>query len=292
MRLAHVSDLHIGAYEGVPLRRFLNKRLSGLANLATFRRHGHDLDLLDRLVADLLEESLDHVVVTGDLSNLALETEFQVVFDRLKLLGGYRKVSTIPGNHDAYTKGAVRARRFESAFYPFMFPQFSDLDMDLYPYVKILDEVAIVGVNSAIASAPLLAWGKVGSRQLGRLNEALARDVVRERFVVVLVHHHLHEREPPEEWTAGFLDARAFKNVLREHRVDLVLHGHDHVAHQGAIRAGVQTIPVYGAGSATCGDPDPCRIARYNVYTIEAGQLRNVETKIYDARKRKFIWRF
>ena len=33
MRIAHLSDLHLLSLTGVPLRRFLNKRISGYANL-------------------------------------------------------------------------------------------------------------------------------------------------------------------------------------------------------------------------------------------------------------------
>lgn len=292
MRLAHISDLHILALQGVPARRFLNKRLTGLANLMSFRRNAYSLDVFERLVADLLEEECEHVVVTGDLSNLALESEFQMVFDRLKLIGGYRMISTIPGNHDYYTRGAVRVRRFESTFFPFMFQQFSDLEVDVYPYVKRVDGVAIVGLNSAMPTLPLFANGKIGSRQLGKLDEILSRDAIQEAFTVVLLHHNLHERDFPEQATASLRDAAALTEVLAARSVDLVLHGHDHEAHVGAIQAGERMIPVYGSGSSTRLDPDPAKVARYNVYTIEGGALQGVETKVYDIRKRKFIWRF
>jgi len=292
MRIAHISDLHIAAFDDVPLRRFANKRVTGLINLMTFRRNEYSLDIFERLVADLIDESFDHVVVTGDLSNLALESEFQAVFDRLKLLGGWRKVSVIPGNHDAYTRGAVATRRFESTFYPFMFRQFSDLDVDVYPYLKLFDGVAVVGVNTAIRTPPLASWGRVGSRQMGRLIEILSSDRVRSAFKIVLLHHHLHEREMPEQLLANLLDQNAFVNVIKGHSVDLVLHGHDHVAHQGVLSNGQHRTQVFGNGSSTRHDPDPARVARYNVYTVDDGQLRNVETKIYDLRKRKFIWKF
>ena len=292
MRIAHISDLHIQALDGVPVRRFLNKRVTGLANLVTFRRGAYSIDVFERLIADLLEEEPEHVVVTGDLSNLALEGEFQAVFDRLKILGGYRRVSTIPGNHDTYTRGSSVMRRFESTFYPFMFRQFSDIDVELYPYVKLLDEVAIIGVCSAVPTLPFFAWGRVGEAQLGRLEEILRREAVKRAFSVVLVHHNLHAREMLQEATASLRDVGPFVEVLKEGGVNLVLHGHDHLAHTGSIRAGESSIPVIGAGSSTRLDGSPSKVARYNVYTIEGGTLKNVETKVYDMRKRKFIWKF
>ena len=41
MRIAHFSDLHLLALDGVPSWRFLNKRLTGLANLRLKRASIH-----------------------------------------------------------------------------------------------------------------------------------------------------------------------------------------------------------------------------------------------------------
>jgi 3',5'-cyclic AMP phosphodiesterase CpdA len=292
MRIAHISDLHIAALHGVPLKRFLNKRVTGLANLMTMRRGAYSLDVFDRLVDDLLQEAPDHVICSGDVSNLALETEFQAVFDRFKLLGGYRRVSVVPGNHDVYTHGAAAGRRFEGFFYPFMFPQFTDLDVDLYPFVKQLEGVAVIGLCSAQPTLPFFAWGRLGDEQLARLRDILARDQVQAAFKIVVLHHHLHERELPEGYTARLRDLEAFVKVLLDGRVDLVLHGHDHHPHFGAIGPGDRRVPVLSPGSSTRLDPDQAKVARYNVYTIENGRLETVETKLFDTRKRKFIWRF
>ena len=41
MRIAHFSDLHVLALEGVPAHRFLNKRFTGWVNLRVKRAHKH-----------------------------------------------------------------------------------------------------------------------------------------------------------------------------------------------------------------------------------------------------------
>ncbi|MDP6944530.1 MAG: metallophosphoesterase, partial [Myxococcota bacterium] len=67
--LAHASDLHVLDTEGVPLRRYLNKRLTGLVSLGLKRKAAHPVHIAERLVADLVEVAPDHVLITGDLTN-------------------------------------------------------------------------------------------------------------------------------------------------------------------------------------------------------------------------------
>ena len=76
MILAHASDLHVLDLKGVAPWRYLNKRLTGLVSLALARKSAHPPHIAERLVSDLLDIAPDHVLVTGDLTNLALEPEF------------------------------------------------------------------------------------------------------------------------------------------------------------------------------------------------------------------------
>ena len=69
-------DLHALDLEGVSPLQFVNKRLAGLINLVRKRRKAHPLGILEALCADLNQQPLSHVVVTGDVSNLSLPTEF------------------------------------------------------------------------------------------------------------------------------------------------------------------------------------------------------------------------
>ncbi len=78
MRIAHFSDLHLLSLEGVPLRRFLNKRLTGWVNLRLKRGHIHKASYVRAIAREIARAKIDHVVVTGDLTNLALEPEFEL----------------------------------------------------------------------------------------------------------------------------------------------------------------------------------------------------------------------
>ena len=79
MRIAHISDLHLLALDGVSPLRFINKRATGYANLRFRRKHVHRGDIVRAIADHISREGVDHVVITGDVSNLALEGEFELV---------------------------------------------------------------------------------------------------------------------------------------------------------------------------------------------------------------------
>ena len=79
MRVAHFSDLHVLALEGVARSRFFNKRFTGWVNLRVKRSHKHRPGHLRAVAQEITRAKVDHVVITGDLTNLALEGEFEAV---------------------------------------------------------------------------------------------------------------------------------------------------------------------------------------------------------------------
>jgi len=288
MRIAHLSDLHILDLKNVGPRDFLGRRLVGSVNLLTRRRGAHSTGIFERLLEDLIEQNPDHSVITGDLSNLALESEFERVAAYLRLLWGYERLSVIPGNHDYYTPEAVHDRRFEKTFYPYMFPEFSDLDAEFYPYGKRLGSVSIFGLCSAVLPPVGFAWGEVKQPQMMRFVQLVHEPRFRNTFKIVLVHHHFHERRGLGEFTATMQRRDELADLLLENGVDLVLHGHDHIPRFGWLTGAGRRIPVIGAGSATATSPRPDLTARYNIYTIENGALVDREVRRYDDRTRRF----
>src|SRR5690606_21982673 len=70
------------------------------------RRHLMQDGALATIVADLQTHAPDHLAVTGDLVNLALDAELELACQWLGTLGPATDVSVVPGNHDAYVPGA------------------------------------------------------------------------------------------------------------------------------------------------------------------------------------------
>lgn len=288
MRIAHLSDLHILDLKNVGAREFLNRRVVGGLNLLTRRRNAHSVEIFERLLEDVLEQNPEHTVITGDLSNLALESEFERVAAYLRLLWDYDRLSVIPGNHDYYTSDAIREHRFEKAFYPYMFPEFSDLDSEFYPYAKRVDGVSIFGLCSAVLPPVGYAWGEVKPAQMMRFVHLVHEPRFRNTFKIALVHHHFHERRSLAEFSGALRGRDELADLFVENGVDLVLHGHDHLAHVGWLQGAARRIPVICAGSATATDARPDHVGRYNIYTIEDGAVVGLEVRRYDDRARCF----
>jgi 3',5'-cyclic AMP phosphodiesterase CpdA len=275
LRFLHCSDIHLLSLRGVGAHRFFNKRLTGGVNLMLKRGKHHDEALFDRLVERAREHEVDRVVITGDLSNLALEQEFEHIVAKLDAIG--IPVTVIPGNHDAYTRGSVRQRRFEQMFARFMDGERLGGDPDhFYPFVQRFGEVALIGVSTAHASLPLYAVGTVGERQLERLDrmlEALGReDLTR----VVLIHHPVMPGVSKRRH--DLVDLRAFGEVVARRGAELILHGHEHKAIAGTIPGLEAPVPVHGISSATNLSRHEGREAAFSIYQVEG---RTIERELH-----------
>jgi 3',5'-cyclic AMP phosphodiesterase CpdA len=289
MIIAQLSDLHVLDMQAVTFRDFLNKRLVGGANLLTGRRNAHPMDIAERLIEDVSVQAPDHVVVTGDVTNLSLPGEFQQVSKLLRPLGSYDNLTVIPGNHDVYTKGAEREQRFERYFGHLLFGEDAPEEQWIWPAVKDLGEVVVVGLCSGLKTALLSAWGRVGNEQLDRLEEKLSSPELKDRFTMALVHHNFHRRDRWHERTASLRDRDDVLARLMALKVNVVCHGHTHRANRFTVERDGHSMLIIGSGSSTQNSDDPKKVARYNLYTIEDDRF-HVRTRVYDKRHRRFEW--
>ena len=213
MRIAHLSDLHLLSLDGAVPFRLLNKRLTGYLNLRFHRTSVHKPFAVKAAAREIRRLDVDHVVITGDVSNLALEREFDLVRAFLEQDLGLapNQVSLVPGNHDMYTRGAYRAQRFSRYFERYLASDLPEIELGVggFPFVHLRGPVAIIGLSTAIPRPPLVASGQLGGPQLRAFERILAHPEVRRRTVVVLQHHPWHN---PESITRtvleGLFDAR------------------------------------------------------------------------------------
>ena len=258
--LAHLSDPHLAPLPQPRWRELIGKRLTGYINWLRRRRFIHDADVLAKIVADLKAQVPDHFAVTGDLSNIALDEEFERGRKWLQELGSLRDVSYVPGNHDAYVPKAVR---YAPRWAPYMS---ADDGAVGFPYLRRRGPLALIGLSTAVATAPFMATGSLGEAQLGRLAamlDALAGEKV---FRVVLIHH------PPVSQAGHhkrLIDAAQFLRVIATQGAELVLHGHDHV-HMLNWLAGPDgaRVPAVGVPSASAAPGMSTDAAAYNLYAV------------------------
>ncbi|HEY7956670.1 MAG TPA: metallophosphoesterase, partial [Polyangia bacterium] len=276
MIVAHFSDVHALALDGVPAWQWASKRLAGYLNLRLNRREKHRVQLFEALVEDLNRNPADQVIVTGDLTNLSLAPELALarsILDRLAL--GPNNVTVVPGNHDVYTLDALWSRSFHKMFAPYFHSDDGGAD---FPVVRVRGELAIFGLSTAFPSPPPLADGWIGRAQLAALETALGAHAG--KFRVLALHH------PPVKNRASILrglrDRGALQRVLARSGCELVIHGHEHRDLRVTMEGPSGAIPVIGVGSGSYEDDRQERRARYNVYTVENGRLVNVQTRVHD----------
>lgn len=284
MRIAHLSDLHLVALAGAVPWRLLNKRFTGYVNLKLNRGALHQRWAAEAVATEIGAQRCDHVVVTGDVSNLSLEREFETVRDFLQRDLGLPadQVSLVPGNHDMYTRGAYRSRRFEEHLGDYTS---SDLPgaaltpgLGHYPYVRLRGPVAIIGLSTAVPTLPLVASGRLGEVQRRGLQSLLAHREVRARTPVILQHHPVHPlRSPAQTWLKGLADAPQELEVLRTVQRGLLLHGHLHRRIRRQLPTSHGLIEVIGATSASLVTQQADQTAGFNVYEIDdMGEITSI----------------
>jgi 3',5'-cyclic AMP phosphodiesterase CpdA len=260
--LAHLSDPHLAPLPVPRWSELIGKRVTGYINWQQRRRFIHDAATLAAIVADIKAQAPDHLAVTGDIANIALAAEFSRGRDWLEELGSPRDVTFVPGNHDIYVKeAAVFAARQWGAYMS------DDEGLGGFPFVRRRDRVALIGLSTGVPTAPFLATGWLGAKQLAELAATLNKLRTENVFRIVLIHH------PPTTEAAQhkrLLDAHVLKRVIASHGADLLLHGHDH-RHmvnwlEGPNGTRVPAVGVPSASAAPGGDKDN---AAYNLYRID-----------------------
>lgn len=268
--LAHLSDVHLSPLPGVSPRYWNAKRALGLINWHRKRRSVHRRDIADKIIADALSLRVDHIAITGDLINLGLPAEYEAALGWLQSIGPPEHVTVVPGNHDVYTwlPGHPGAARWAS----YMGSEEQSL---AFPFVRPAGPLTLVGLNSAIETAPFVAAGRLGQHQIEVAGEMLERLGQEGAIRVVLIHH------PPLPGLASprraLEDAQPFTRMLERNGAELVLYGHNHRERLDWLTYAAQQgerafIPVVGAPSASAGrahHDEP--LARYNVFTFFAG---------------------
>jgi 3',5'-cyclic AMP phosphodiesterase CpdA len=203
---------------------------------------------------------IDHVVVTGDVTEdgrIVEFNQFNEIFGSLRKAG---QLSVVPGNHDC--RGDAVGKQ-------------------MMPTERVVtsshDGMHLIRIDST-APHNRFSWashGKISATSCADVERSL-ESAKKGDFVVVAVHHHLlplPEETFLEKISARFgfpyakelLLGRSLLERLRG-RVDLVLHGHRHVPSETVIGDGRRDVRVYNAGSSTA-------LGRFRVFSHDQGAL-------------------
>jgi 3',5'-cyclic AMP phosphodiesterase CpdA len=265
--LAHLSDPHLPPLPQPRLSELAGKRVFGYLNWTRNREKFYRRDVLDALVSDMLAQSPDHIAVTGDLVNLALEAEFAPSLAWLESVGEPNRVTVIPGNHDTYVRATQH--RFAEAWAGYIAGDDNFNSKTPFPAVRRRGPVVLISVSSAVPTPPLMATGRLGPDQLDALERTLAGFSAEQVFRVLLIHHPLRSDARAKRLT----DSSDLLLLLKQHGVELVLHGHDHVHSTMWIEGPKGSIPVVGVPSASALAHGRHPAAAYNIFSIERDGL-------------------
>ena len=261
--LAHLSDPHLPPLPALRLRDLAGKRALGYLNWTRNRQRFHRRDVLDTLVSDMQAQAPDHIAITGDLVNLALEAEFAPSLRWLESIGAPDRVTVIPGNHDAYVR--VTQHRFAEAWGNYLASDDKPDGGAAFPSLRWRGPLALISVSSAVPTPPLMATGWLGRTQIDALERVLAGLASEQAFRVLLIHHPLRSDSRAKRLT----DSQEVLALLKQYGVELILHGHDHVHSTIWVDGPNGPIPAVGVPSASALAHGRHPAAAYNLFSIE-----------------------
>ncbi|MBS3905316.1 MAG: metallophosphoesterase [Simkania sp.] len=224
LRVAHISDLHFAKVSFSPLQ-FFSKRWIGNLNLIVSRKHALAPQRLLPLVSLFHEIKVDLVVVTGDLSTTSLNKEFLKAKEFLDQMQSLQiKVISIPGNHDHYTQGAWKKKRFYDYF-----PDIQGNDLSLrndgLAAIDLNASWTMIALDTALATSLTSSRGSFTQSHEDKLLKVLRR-IPTSKNILMINHFPLFQHERNSKTLER---APALKALLRQFpNVRFYLHGHTH----------------------------------------------------------------
>ena len=179
MLLIHISDIHCG-----PMFR---------------------LDVFRSAVKEINAMSPDVVLVTGDLTENGLISEFEKVAKELKKIKT-GKMIYVSGNHDYRSTGYLIFQK-------------------LFPFLQIT-EIRDVVITILGSARPDRDDGEVGHRQNSWLERTLEK--YNDKFKIIAIHHHVIPVPDTGADQITVIDAGDVLRSLTKSKADLVLCGHRH----------------------------------------------------------------
>lgn len=241
MLIAHISDLHLNSFY----------KDSSFKNIHFLLKY-------------ISTKKVDHLIITGDITDNASEKDFEIFRRMLKRQGFLSgdKVSIVIGNHDIFGGvqkaediftfpdkcSAVNYNKHVSNFISY-FPDAYDncyylSQKEFFPFAKRINNTLLIGLNSipeySKLGNPFGSNGEINAAQFSEMFEILKSAEKDIKYKIVIVHHHFNKLKSQSKSTFGSIWANIEKQTMKlknkrrlfalfkEFNVDIVLHGHVH----------------------------------------------------------------
>lgn len=276
-RIAHLSDVHLLDVHAEAKRaryRFATRLVStgrGVDPRVRRRR-------LSRALAIAKASGADHFVISGDLTEVGADEEFEQfaeVLSEARLPED--SVTLVPGNHDAYTANGAWERAIRGPL-----ARFAAASATVAGKIVDRDAVAFLPIDTSRFQSIARASGEFTRAAADAVTRRLVDPALRDKALVMVLHH------PPIHPNAfmrlfdGLRGCAQLVELLVRHPRLQLLHGHLHRVvdrmvpspkddgAQGGAHAQPPHTRVFGA-PATCDGPDEA--PRIRLYDVTDGKL-------------------
>ncbi len=220
--IIHISDLHFHSYPH-KLVEFNAKRVLGSINLLFRRAREFPIKRAELLVERINQMKWDHLVISGDITQLSLEREFSLARETIDpLLNKKDRVTIIPGNHDRYFDNQIGEDLFAKYFGEFF-------GKNEIHSSKINDDWHLLGWDSTHHNDLRTSSGTVKISTI-RATENFIQNLSDKTKFIIANHfpltfpegwkidrsHELYNLVPVRNW------------ILQNPQIRLYLHGHIH----------------------------------------------------------------
>jgi len=232
LTILHVSDFHFTDTELSYSRlrqsnELFTKKSIGLFNLKLKRAKHFKLSHQTKIIKKLLTLNWDYLIITGDLTSLASETEFRLAKEKLSPLINKGSVIIIPGNHDYYTPKALTPDLFNLHFSGNT-PGMKKNDPGQLPLIQLNDHIVALSVNM-VQPAPLYSSrGYLSNEVLNRYQNILKTEY--SDYLKIAIGHYpvFLPKGVKEGYFHSFAGKKHLRSFLLENGFHLYLHGHIH----------------------------------------------------------------
>jgi 3',5'-cyclic AMP phosphodiesterase CpdA len=283
-RIAHLSDVHLLDARAGTRRaryRFATKFVSlGRAIDPLFRARR-----LARALALAKANGADHIVISGDLTEVGEESEFEhfaeILHDAALPDGS---VTLVPGNHDAYTSNGAWARAIAGPLARFAAASAEGPG-------KLVDRGPVVLLPIDTTRFQNMAWsgGDFSRAAAEAIERRLVDPALKDKALVLVLHHPPFHTQRLIRWIDGLRGHAQVLELLARHPRLQLLHGHLHRVLDRILTTSSAVVGLRapdGAGSrtrlfgapATCDGPDDA--PRIRLYDVKDEGLQAIDVAV------------
>lgn len=267
--LAHLSDLHMLERDHHKRRGLSRTRLQFLSTGAALDAEAR-LQRATRLLQLAQRGGADHILLTGDLTEDGVDSQFEMLAEALDLSGVEpERVTLLPGNHDAYVDFHAFDRALAGPLKAFRATSHDRAR-------TVLDDAVIVPISTTIEGQWFTrSRGAIRLDDVARIRRVASDPISRERAVVVAQHHPpSHHPLFAVEWFDGVDNVTAMRDLLQERARVHILHGHTHRRATKHL-SGREHAQVFSTASVR--DQHDTTELSLRFYRAEAGTLRELQ---------------